>query len=152
MVLVVFGPEKLPELARNFGKIMGEFRKATGDLRSTFEGHLRDLERGDRLSALPDEKAANPAVMTPLPQPGAPRLMPFRRRQRPATRISVPAGRNVAAKAPNSVRRKRSNCLIPGPIAEETAPSETKPLPVMKRSLQKTLQPVSDLDAQSRDS
>ena len=45
VVLVVFGPEKLPELARNLGKIMGEFRRATGDLQNTFEGHLRDIER-----------------------------------------------------------------------------------------------------------
>jgi sec-independent protein translocase protein TatB len=45
VALVVFGPEKLPELARNLGKIMGEFKRATGDLRSTFEGHLRDMER-----------------------------------------------------------------------------------------------------------
>lgn len=45
IALVFFGPEKLPELARNLGKLMGEFRRATGDLRSTFEGHLRDLER-----------------------------------------------------------------------------------------------------------
>ena len=45
VALVVFGPEKLPELARNLGKVMAEFRRATGDLRSTFEGHLRDIER-----------------------------------------------------------------------------------------------------------
>ena len=45
VALVVFGPEKLPDLARNLGKMMGEFRRATGDLRSTFEGHMRDLER-----------------------------------------------------------------------------------------------------------
>jgi sec-independent protein translocase protein TatB len=45
VVLVVFGPEKLPDLARNIGKILGEFRRATGDLQSTFEGHLREIER-----------------------------------------------------------------------------------------------------------
>jgi TatA/E family protein of Tat protein translocase len=45
VALVVFGPEKLPELARNLGKMMAEFRRATGDLRNTFEGHMRDLER-----------------------------------------------------------------------------------------------------------
>ncbi|MGB9068423.1 MAG: twin-arginine translocase TatA/TatE family subunit, partial [Candidatus Acidiferrales bacterium] len=45
VALVVFGPEKIPELARNLGKVMAEFRRVTGDLRSTFEGHLRDLER-----------------------------------------------------------------------------------------------------------
>jgi Sec-independent protein translocase protein TatA len=35
----------LPELARNLGKIMAEFRRATGDLRSTFDEHMRELER-----------------------------------------------------------------------------------------------------------
>lgn len=45
VALVVFGPEKLPELARNAGKFMAEFRRMSGEFKSTFDGHMRDLER-----------------------------------------------------------------------------------------------------------
>ncbi len=45
VVLVVFGPQKLPELARGLGKLMAEFRKASTDFRSAFEEEMRDLER-----------------------------------------------------------------------------------------------------------
>lgn len=45
VVLVVFGPHKLPELARGLGKIMAEFRKASTDFKSAFEQEMRDIER-----------------------------------------------------------------------------------------------------------
>jgi sec-independent protein translocase protein TatB len=45
IVLVVFGPQKLPELARGLGKLMAEFRKASTDFKSAFENEMRDLER-----------------------------------------------------------------------------------------------------------
>jgi sec-independent protein translocase protein TatB len=45
VVLVVFGPQKLPELARGLGKIMAEFRKASSDFRSAFEEEMREMER-----------------------------------------------------------------------------------------------------------
>jgi sec-independent protein translocase protein TatB len=71
VALVVFGPEKLPELARNLGKVMGEFKRATGDLRGTFEGHLRDLERETeqrRIGATPPVTSAEGTVSTNPPK------------------------------------------------------------------------------------
>jgi TatA/E family protein of Tat protein translocase len=84
VALVVFGPEKLPELARNLGKVMAEFRRATGDLRSTFEDHLRDLERET------EQRRIGGA-----PNPSPPR----------ATEASVPIPGSVPTSAPNSAGR-----------------------------------------------
>jgi TatA/E family protein of Tat protein translocase len=76
VALVVFGPEKLPELARNLGKVMAEFRRATGDLRSTFEGHMRDLEReadtrriGGSTSASGSGSGTTAGTITAVPSP-----------------------------------------------------------------------------------
>lgn len=48
IVLVVFGPQKLPELARSLGKLMAEFRKASSDFKGAFEEEMKDLERQAR--------------------------------------------------------------------------------------------------------
>jgi sec-independent protein translocase protein TatB len=66
VALVVFGPEKLPELARNLGKMMAEFRRATGDLRNTFEGHMQDLEREAEQRRIGGASGTAPTVL-PLP-------------------------------------------------------------------------------------
>ncbi len=48
IVLVVFGPQKLPELARSLGKLLAEFRKASADFKGAFEEEMKDLERQAR--------------------------------------------------------------------------------------------------------
>jgi sec-independent protein translocase protein TatB len=54
IALIVLGPEKLPQVARTVGKAMAEFRRITGDFRSTIEGEMRDLEREVALKELRD--------------------------------------------------------------------------------------------------
>lgn len=44
IALIVFGPHKLPELARAFGRAMREFKKATEEVKESFEAETRDLE------------------------------------------------------------------------------------------------------------
>jgi sec-independent protein translocase protein TatB len=60
IVLVVFGPQKLPELARSLGKLMAEFRKASSDFKGAFEEEMRDLERQAR--EVERKKAADAAA------------------------------------------------------------------------------------------
>ena len=39
--LIIFGPRKLPELGRSLGKSIGEFKRASNDLRNTLEEEIR---------------------------------------------------------------------------------------------------------------
>jgi sec-independent protein translocase protein TatA len=45
VALVLFGPKKLPELGKTIGKAITEFRRAQSELKATFEGHMRELEK-----------------------------------------------------------------------------------------------------------
>src|ERR1035437_5526030 len=45
VALVLFGAKKLPELGRTIGKAITEFRRASNDLKATFEREMQTLER-----------------------------------------------------------------------------------------------------------
>jgi TatA/E family protein of Tat protein translocase len=44
IALIIFGPNKLPELAKAFGRAMREFKKATEEVKESFEAETKDLE------------------------------------------------------------------------------------------------------------
>ena len=48
MALVVFGPRRLPQIGRQIGKLMYEFRKASNDFKFQMEEELRNAENADR--------------------------------------------------------------------------------------------------------
>lgn len=45
VALIVFGPRKLPELGRSLGKSIGEFKRASNELRNTLDEEIRSEER-----------------------------------------------------------------------------------------------------------
>lgn len=115
VALVVFGPEKIPELARNLGKVMAEFRRVTGDLRTTFEGHLRDLEReADTRRIAPP--AAPPVSAAPVPAPVA------------DSQIVPPSPGTVPSNPPNAAAIAASPADIQSPGMTNASPDPPDPM------------------------
>jgi TatA/E family protein of Tat protein translocase len=56
IALIIFGPRKLPELGRSLGKSLGEFKKASNELRSTLEEEVRIEEQKDQRAKMEVEQ------------------------------------------------------------------------------------------------
>ena len=44
LALLIFGPKKLPEIGKTLGKGLGEFRKATTDLKRSLEREVNSIQ------------------------------------------------------------------------------------------------------------
>jgi sec-independent protein translocase protein TatA len=55
LALVLFGPKKLPEIGRTVGRALTEFRKASNELKTTFDREIRTLEQETKLSEITDQ-------------------------------------------------------------------------------------------------
>ena len=87
VVLVVFGPHRLPELARGLGKMMAEFRKASTDFKMAFEEEMRTIERQARETEFKKSQEAAAAASS---------------QQQPAT-LGTPAGAETPKILPESI-------------------------------------------------
>ena len=91
VALIVFGPRKLPEIGKSLGKMMGEFRRASNEFRSTIENEVEaeKIRESMRIEppkvepATPGAAEASPATdypdgpeVTPGAEPPAPEPVP----------------------------------------------------------------------------
>lgn len=67
LALLLFGPKKLPELARQLGKLMGEFRRASNEFRMQMEEELRLSEQEERQKKIAAIEAAAPVASATAP-------------------------------------------------------------------------------------
>jgi TatA/E family protein of Tat protein translocase len=75
IALIIFGPRKLPELGRSLGKSIGEFKRASNELRSTLEEEIRledQKDQRERLRAEQDTAIAGASTVPSVPPPVAP--------------------------------------------------------------------------------
>jgi len=68
LALVVFGPRRLPEIGRQIGKLMYEFRKVSNDFKFQMEEELRASEEAERLrkTQAAYNAPAHPALSAPV--------------------------------------------------------------------------------------
>jgi sec-independent protein translocase protein TatB len=66
LALVVFGPRRLPQIGRQIGKLMYEFRKASNDFKFQMEEELRNAEEADRRKK-EEERQRTLALAAPAP-------------------------------------------------------------------------------------
>lgn len=66
LALVVFGPRRLPEIGRQIGKLMYEFRKASNEFKYQMEEELRKSEEAEsRQKLLEENKKLTPMLGQP---------------------------------------------------------------------------------------
>jgi TatA/E family protein of Tat protein translocase len=68
IALVIFGPRKLPQLGRTLGKALGEFRRATNELKNTLELEVHKEE--EKQNAPQRKKAEEAYSRRQPPDPG----------------------------------------------------------------------------------
>ncbi len=63
LALIVFGPKRLPEMARKLGKIVGEFKRASNEFKAQIEDEVRKLELNEAAQSIhADLKQATQSV------------------------------------------------------------------------------------------
>jgi sec-independent protein translocase protein TatB len=115
LALVVFGPRKLPQIGRQLGKLMYEFRKASNDFKFQMEEELRMAEDADRKKK---EEAERQRVLTEQ-----------------AAVHALPAGAGVQQLAASTLEPAQEPALVDptvepalNPLAEPTLPRLSAPV------------------------
>jgi len=68
VALIVFGPRKLPEIGKNMGRMLGEFRKASNDFKRTIEEEVEAVNRLQReMPSLEAPAPTPPPATAPAP-------------------------------------------------------------------------------------
>lgn len=116
LALLVFGPKKLPELGKTIGKAMTEFRRASSELKATFDREMQSIEREN-------ESLKN---VTRDYQPSTYAYNDYADYGEPSPSNDQPAGSNtVSASAPQGADTPAS---VPGePVVASSTPEPAKP-------------------------
>jgi sec-independent protein translocase protein TatB len=125
LALILFGPKKLPEMARQAGKLLAELRRASNEFRSQIETEIAHLEVQKSQTVLPPATppqgtltslSVNPASTPP-------------RQEAPDTLAGPIAEVAPSQVGPTTVTATDSNLPQSHPAEPNSAPSSTPSIP-----------------------
>ena len=141
LALVVFGPRRLPQIGKQIGKLMYEFRKASNDFKFQMEEELRQSEEADRRQKEEAERQRALAAAPPAPQLDVPA---------PQTDQSAESvAESAAAATPETPTESPypGETTYPDPAAESARPEEAAAVAVESTSPVDEAAPAEDLMA-----
>ena len=116
LALVVFGPKKLPEIARQVGKYLNEFRRASNEFRSQIEQEISHLEREETRKILPPSEPPSGATSRSLTPAGSEPV-----KSAPEDPATLAATTGNAAHSPASSAEPSPAATEAGPAADTAA-------------------------------
>jgi sec-independent protein translocase protein TatB len=63
LALLLFGPKKLPQIARQVGKALGEFKRASNEFKAQIEAEISQLEFEERRKEQEQKALAKPQTV-----------------------------------------------------------------------------------------
>ena len=121
LALLLFGPKKLPELARYVGKLLGEFRRASAEFRLQMDDEFRAIEQAEQQKKIAAIQAAAPVAPLNIPEPEHPHMpTPME----PAADVTVPE--HSISDAPGAPSQTAS----PSEVGSIDTPAAATPLPI----------------------
>jgi len=127
VALVIFGPQKLPELARMLGKMTADFRRMTTDFRIALEDEVRDMDRQTRIREADISTSPTPSEIPgtePRALPEAPPAASPETEQTPQVTPEAESAPQAAPQAESVLQASPEPEPVP---AHSAAPAQEKP-------------------------
>jgi sec-independent protein translocase protein TatB len=127
LALLVFGPKKLPEIARQAGKLLAELRRASNEFKSQIESEISRIEVEDRQNKLPPATPPAGTIASLSLNPAASEAAPHASHATMAAPVAdpvlpppVPGNGNGASENPAKEQTLAENAV---PATVEAAPA-----------------------------
>jgi sec-independent protein translocase protein TatB len=120
LALILFGPKKLPEMARQAGRLLAELRRASNEFKSQIETEIAHLEVEKTQTILPPSPAPQGTVASMNPTPPASDPVPHQLE----SPVSLDTSTAEAAPAESNPATLSSSTASAGTEAEPSAEAD----------------------------